>query len=316
MNDTEKKILFNNFSYNNKTENALFTVEFLEEIINNKDTKADGQIIYEHKVIQIRNVNIEQRQRLVILHEIWHGLDPNLSEEQVDKLSKNMYTFIRQNKEIAEMFLLSEEEFSLFNVPKKIIIGWAVYDLKVFEDGFKLKDDYKTKDMAIDNASRTILLSKMDYISAGSKRGLIESILSAYNIEDKLELTEKQTYDLASKIVDLVNNNKDLSKFIIEDDTTKRLEDFILGEIRCYSALEYAYGMVKTGIRYAEVSKDNTDKPYFELKDINKSNEFIQAILEFRKAKKLNDLCREDISVNLFDFIECLNLANSQIKEN
>jgi hypothetical protein len=316
MNDNGIKILINNFSYNNKTENALFTVEFLDKIIDDNGKELDGQILYGDKEIKIRYEPVEQRQRLVILHEIWHGLDPNLSEEQVDRLSKNMYTFIRQNKEIAEMFLLSDEEFCLFNVPKQIIIGWAKFELKIFEDGFKCKNDYKTKDVAVDFLSKNIMLSKMQYINAGDKIGLIDTILSIYNDEDKLELTEKQIYDLARKVIDLVNNNKDLAKFIIADDTNKRLQDFILGEIRCYSPLEYAYTMAKTGVRYIKVNRDDPNKPYFELKDNNKSNEFIQAILEFRKAKKLNDLCREDISINLFAFIECLNLANSQIKEN
>lgn len=63
-----------------------------------------GEIQYDNGIINLSTINSKDMKNCALIHECVHGIDDifdiGLSEEQVTKLGKAMYTFIKDNPQI------------------------------------------------------------------------------------------------------------------------------------------------------------------------------------------------------------------------
>ena len=88
-----------------------YKINMKENVIDGGDV-CYGNISYDQEVINIANSYSDDQQKATLIHEAIHGvdfyLDIGLTEEQITKLGKGLYTFIKDNPDIFKECSINE----------------------------------------------------------------------------------------------------------------------------------------------------------------------------------------------------------------
>lgn len=81
-----------------------FNVNLIDKEVIDDNKVYYGNIQYDNGNINISTLYSDDQQKCTFIHECIHGIDEiietNLDEEQIRKISKGIYTFIKENEDI------------------------------------------------------------------------------------------------------------------------------------------------------------------------------------------------------------------------